>query len=489
MGQQFINNLPKPVGRDLVVEPWPLERLVPLARNARTHSTQVAEIAGSIRAFGFTNPILVGEAGDIIAGHGRLTEVPNTPVGRLGAAMDESGAGRRPPCHHIKFDRFNLSSSIHLAAEETMSIPARILGRFPAMTDAEREQLLAPPTGRVRMILDTDTANEIDDQFALAWTLLSPDKIELEGVTAEPFSFQHLRPGMLRTRDILAAGGSRNAEERLLVEEFGSWIAGHRALGRDPETIEFVPPELGADLSYEEIRTVFGKVGKPAINLVFRGARQYLTDLQAPIRTPAAEHIIERAMAKSDRPLYVAAIGCLTNLASAMLIEPAIVKNIVVLWTSAYPSYAPFSNEPSLNLVQDVLASQLLFACGVPHIYLPGYHVGAQLRLSLPEMEQFVRGRGAIGDYLYHLFTHNPLHDQRGMLDTERRTWVIWDIINIAWLLTPSWVPTMLAKSPLLGDDFFWHHPQSAHVMREAIGVDRDAIFIDFYDKLAAASR
>ena len=52
---------------------WPIERLIPSPRNARTHSdAQVAEIAGSIRAFGFSNPILVGGEGDIIAGHGRL---------------------------------------------------------------------------------------------------------------------------------------------------------------------------------------------------------------------------------------------------------------------------------------------------------------------------------------------------------------------------------------------------------------------------------
>jgi DNA modification methylase len=55
------------------LEFWPLDRLVPSPRNARTHSeAQVAEIAGSIRAFGFTNPILVGEDGDVVAGHGRL---------------------------------------------------------------------------------------------------------------------------------------------------------------------------------------------------------------------------------------------------------------------------------------------------------------------------------------------------------------------------------------------------------------------------------
>jgi len=57
----------------LRLDSWPLERLIPSARNARTHSqAQIAEIAGSIRAFGFSNPILVREEGSIIAGHGRL---------------------------------------------------------------------------------------------------------------------------------------------------------------------------------------------------------------------------------------------------------------------------------------------------------------------------------------------------------------------------------------------------------------------------------
>src|ERR1700688_2784320 len=57
----------------LRLESWRITRLVPSPRNARTHSdAQVAEIAGSIRAFGFANPILAGDSGDVIAGHGRL---------------------------------------------------------------------------------------------------------------------------------------------------------------------------------------------------------------------------------------------------------------------------------------------------------------------------------------------------------------------------------------------------------------------------------
>lgn len=71
---------------DLRIEMWPLHRLIPSPRNARTHSAaQVSEIAGSIRAFGFTNPILANEKGDVIAGHGRLAAarqlaLPEVPV-------------------------------------------------------------------------------------------------------------------------------------------------------------------------------------------------------------------------------------------------------------------------------------------------------------------------------------------------------------------------------------------------------------------------
>ena len=55
------------------VEHWPLSRLTPYARNARTHDdAQVAQIAASIVEFGWTNPILVDAAGGVIAGHGRL---------------------------------------------------------------------------------------------------------------------------------------------------------------------------------------------------------------------------------------------------------------------------------------------------------------------------------------------------------------------------------------------------------------------------------
>ena len=74
------------------IEPIQTEKLIPYARNSRTHSeAQIAQIAGSIREFGFTNPVLIGEQNDIIAGHGRvlaarklgLLEVPCIRLGHL----------------------------------------------------------------------------------------------------------------------------------------------------------------------------------------------------------------------------------------------------------------------------------------------------------------------------------------------------------------------------------------------------------------------
>ena len=125
--------------------------------------------------------------------------------------------------------------------------------------------------------------------------------------------------------------------------------------------------------------------------------------------------------------------------------------------------------------------------CGVPHVYLPGFYIGAQSTLSLPDMQRWVKGRGRIGDYLYHLYTNNPIQRQRGITDQEDRTWVIWDMINFAWLLHPDWVPSQLVPSPTLDADMSWEHLDGRHLMREAVGIDRDAIFRDFFQKLETA--
>lgn len=365
-----------------------------------------------------------------------------------------------------------------------MTTPQSILDRFPRLDDVFVESRLGRPGPRPRVIIDTDAANEIDDQYAIAWALLSPERLDLEGVTAVPFSFAHHRDELIASVAALRAAKAEGDADSFMGG-LGGWARRLVDQGKRAEDIDFVGPDRGAELSYEEILRVFDKCGVQAEGKVFRGTPGYLQSLDSPADTPAARFIIERARAEGDGPLYILAMGALTNIASAMLMAPDIIDRLVVVWTSGFPSYAPFGNLPSLNLVQDPLASQLLFDCGVPHVYLPGYHVGAQLKLSLPEMDRFVKDKGAIGGYLHHLYTHNPLHEMFAITDRETKTWVIWDVINVAWLFDASLVSTSLTRSPLLDDALYWQHPEGRHPMREAYDVNRDAIFEEMYRAFA----
>jgi purine nucleosidase len=84
---------------------------------------------------------------------------------------------------------------------------------FPELSPALRAARLAAPKGKVRMVLDTDTYNEVDDQFAVVQWLLSPDRLGIEAIYAAPFhnnrsdgdgdgmqkSYEEIRPRVLRT--------------------------------------------------------------------------------------------------------------------------------------------------------------------------------------------------------------------------------------------------------------------------------------------------
>ncbi|AEG91464.1 nucleoside hydrolase [Ramlibacter tataouinensis] len=313
---------------------------------------------------------------------------------------------------------------------------------------------LAEPRGPVRCVIDTDTANEIDDQFALAWALLARERLQVEAVYAVPFSFAHRRAQLA-----------------------------HAPADAPP----FNAPAEGMRRSLAEIRRIHELLGMDHRGRAFAGSAGYLEAPDRPIASEAAEHLV--ALARACGPgetLYVLALGCVTNIASALLMAPDIVERLVVVWTSGYPSHAPHAND-SFNLEQDLAASRLLLRSGVPLVYLPGFHVGAQLRLSLAEMESHVRGCGAIGGYLHHLFTSNPLWTIYPADPARPHSWVIWDLVCVAWVLEPRWLRSTLVRTPDLGGDKRWIQRSGSHLMREAYAVDRDAIINDFLARLAAA--
>lgn len=326
---------------------------------------------------------------------------------------------------------------------------------FPVLGDDWYRVRLAAPKGPVRCVIDADAANEIDDQFALAWALNCGERLIVDAIYAAPFSFAHRRA--------LLPSAPQDAPP-------------------------FNPPAEGMARSHDEIIRVCELMGVPHSGRVFKGSAGYLAAPAEAQHSDAATHLVDTARNLPDgEVLYVVALGCVTNIASALLLAPDIVRRIVVVWTSGYPSHAPHANE-SFNLEQDLWASQLLLDSGVPLVYLPGYQVGAQLRLSAAEMDRYVRGRGAIGNYLHQLFTHNPLWSILGIdadrARTQPHSWVIWDVICIAWLIGPDWVPSGLVRTPRLLNDKRWAADARRPLMREAHAVQRDAIFAAFFKSL-----
>jgi inosine-uridine nucleoside N-ribohydrolase len=279
---------------------------------------------------------------------------------------------------------------------------------FPKLSEIFRLKQLQPPTGKIRMILDTDTYNEVDDQFALAYALLSPEKIVLEAVYAAPFFNNR----------------SENAGD-------------------------------GMGKSYEEILRLLKFMGKSPEDFAFRGSDRYLENIDTPIKSSAALDLINKAKASSpENPLYVVTIGCITNIASAILIEPEIIKNIVVVWLGGNSLDWPTQGE--FNLVQDVLAAQVVFNSGVPLVTLPCNPVVSHFKTTVPELKYYLEGKNDLADYLF-----NIVKDYGKGRDAFSK--VIWDVTAIAWLVNPSWIPTNLVHSPILTDQVTFSIDRSRH--------------------------
>ncbi|MFR4375064.1 MAG: nucleoside hydrolase [Acutalibacteraceae bacterium] len=200
---------------------------------------------------------------------------------------------------------------------------------------------LQKPAGPVDVVLDTDTYNEIDDQFALSYMIRNGDKLRVQAIYAAPFHNE-----------------------------------------------KSVSPKDGMEKSFSEILTLLALLGREDLNpCVFKGSETYLHDEETPVPSSAARDLAERAMRYTpENPLYVIAIGAITNVASAILINPAIRERIVVVWLGGNALHWPDNRE--FNLAQDVAAARILFGCGVPLVQLPCMGVVSSFTVSEPELRQ-----------------------------------------------------------------------------------------------------
>ncbi len=302
---------------------------------------------------------------------------------------------------------------------------------------SDHDRLLEPPgPGRVRAVLDTDTYNEIDDQYAVAYSLLSPERMSVEAIYAAPY-------------------------------------INDRSSG----------PGDGMQKSYEEIQRLLAFLGRDSKNFAFRGSEHLFEDKGKPVESDAARDLIDKALRPGDGPLYVLTIGCPVNVASAILMEPKIKEKIVVVWLGGTPQYWPSARE--FNLQQDVTASQVLFDSGVPLVQIPTKNVSEHLRTTVAELEQFLKGRSRIGDYLFGQFLEYRAVHTKGRGADFPWSKVIWDISSVAWLNNPKWIPSEIQPSPVLTDDMRWETASGRHNIRVATNVDRDQVFNDLFTKLS----
>lgn len=285
------------------------------------------------------------------------------------------------------------------------------------------------PEGKIDMVLDTDTFNEVDDQFALAYALLSPERLNVEAIYAAPF--------------------------------YNSRSTGAKD---------------GMEKSYQEIQRLLGKMNRT--ENVLRGSDAFLQE-SGYVDSPAARDLVERAMARADgERLYVVAIGAITNVASAILMEPKIYEKIAVVWLGGHPTSYPTALE--FNLSQDVRAARIVLDCGCPLTLVPCLGVASHLLTSVQELSACIGGKNPLCDALVELFA---------AYSDDHFAWAkeIWDVSTIAYLINPEWVPTKIVHSPLLTDDSHWAHDEKRHLIREAYFCRRNPIFRDLFEKLARA--
>lgn len=292
---------------------------------------------------------------------------------------------------------------------------------------------LKRPAGQVDVVLDTDTYNEIDDQFALAYLIKSDDKLNLQAIYAAPF--------------------------------FNAKSSG---------------PEDGMVKSYQEIITILDLIGKPEYKAVtYKGSKAYLSNEVTPVVSEAALDLVERGKKRTEEsPLYVIAIGAITNVASALLLEPALKEKIVVVWLGGH-SFEWHDNK-EFNLFQDVAAARVVLESGVPVVLLPCMGVVSAFTTTQPELEYWLKGKNSLCDYLVDSTI------KQAEVDEDAICWsrAIWDVTAVAWLLDDKFMSDRLEHSPIPEYDHKYSHDKTRHLIKYVYHINRDILFEDLFKKL-----
>jgi inosine-uridine nucleoside N-ribohydrolase len=217
-------------------------------------------------------------------------------------------------------------------------------------------------------------------------------------------------------------------------------------------------------------------MNKKSDGFAYKGSKNYLAKDMKPEASPATDDLIKKALAHSqEKPLYVIAVGAITNVANAILLNPEITKNILVVWLGGHAHTWPDTWE--FNMMQDVPAANVVLDSGVPFVQYPCMGVVSQFATTVPEMELYLKGKNAISDYLLQIF--KDYHK-------DHFAWskVLWDMTTIAYMINSDWTPSQLVHAPRVSDTKQYMFNANRHLMRMVYHIDRDAIMKDFFLKV-----
>jgi inosine-uridine nucleoside N-ribohydrolase len=293
---------------------------------------------------------------------------------------------------------------------------------------------LTVPSGKIDVVLDTDAYNEVDDQFAISYMLCYQERLNIKGFTAAPFFNQHSSS-----------------------------------------------PSDGMYKSYDELIKLLNFAGENELTKhVYHGSTHYMTDEKTPVDSEAADFLAKLADEYSaDKPLYIVAIGAITNVACAILKCPEIVDRAGVIWLGGHghhlPSYPGKAVE--FNLRGDIAAAQIVFDSKIPLLQVPCGGVCSEISTTTPELEHYLRGKGAICDYL----VDNVAAITFGKYAKSR---VIWDVTTATPLIDPQGCMMAEVPSPIILDDGTYAFASTRHPILYVQQLYRDRIFADLFRSL-----
>ncbi len=301
------------------------------------------------------------------------------------------------------------------------------------MNAERRLENMEVPKGKIDVVLDTDAFNEVDDQFAISYLLLSKEKLNTKAIYAAPFFNQ-----------------------------------------------KSDSPKDGMEKSFYEIEKILSLLNEK--KEVYRGSEEYLPDESTPVISDSANDLAKRAEEYSpENPLYIVAIGAITNVASAILLNKKVSENCVLVWLGGHAHH--YHDNYEFNLMQDVAAARVVFKSGIPLVQLPCMGVVSSFRLSRPELEYWLKGKNELSDYLCKTVINEAESYAKGTAWTR----CIWDVTAVAWLLNDDnrFMDSRIVPMHLPSYDNLYSVDYNGYPIRYIYDIKRDPLMTDLLKKLA----